>query len=732
MSVTRGRAAGALVLLVLAATRPAAGTRGQVPPVITPDTVYLAGERLIVDRTYPQTDVPASILTDRQILAAAEISLNPDVREAAVRVLGRFESPADIERIGSHNGDPNNDVRMATANALAQALINAKQETDARAIGMTFDLLRARLYGERVALVAGAILAAIGELPLTDVQAKEAERVLVERTSTAATLAFAAAGLEALLRHNPGRPIAAATRARLRQMSVRRFGSEGDTEPSLAALRALHAIHDTDVRTIASAAVYHCPPRADPECGWEIRRTGVLMTIGAPDRFSEQLNRALDDVHPLVRIAALRALASAIPESRYCGNLIGALGDPFRPVVLAAIDLMDPRCNDRQDVIDRLLPMAKELANPDRKAEWHAPVHAFVTMTRFVPEEIRSIAKETAAVHDVWQVRAAAAQIAATLRDESLALLLTEDKDPNVRTAALGALVQLGSAERVRVAIKALSTDDEQLVWYGAAVLRRSALASLGGSDVAHALIKEGVKTLRRLTEAGRETSRECRVELLARIGEYGTPGDTDLETALLPYLKDFDPFVAAAAADALKTLTGSRPTPQPARRPLDQPTEGEIQTFRKMRPPQVDIILADESHIGIHLLLNDAPVAATRFAKLAQSGYYSGLTFHYVDPEALIAGGSPRANDHAGDARFWRDEIGLSFRFPGEVGQVGLWTRGRHQGLGQFFVTLADMPGFDREHTIFGRACAPLKVLEGAVIREMKVNVQPIGPACK
>ena len=60
-----------------------------------------------------------------------------------------------------------------------------------------------------------------------------------------------------------------------------------------------------------------------------------------------------------------------------------------------------------------------------------------------------------------------------------------------------------------------------------------------------------------------------------------------------------------------------------------------------------------------LRLLPFDAPTNAWRFARLAREGWFDGLTFHRVAPNFVIQGGSPGANEYAGDGPYTRDEIG-------------------------------------------------------------------------
>lgn len=701
----------------------------------TPDQVYLAAERLIAERAYPPEPAKAGLQTpDEMLLEAARRSNRPPVRVAAVRALARFEDPSDIGRLAQHIADPSEDVRTEVVAGLVFVLRKAKPVEDARTIALVFDLLRARLLMEGERGVRDAILASLGELDLDGALAVEAERILLERLKLTPVPAGALRGVEAWYRRHQNRPVPDAMRARLRQLSVRRMGAESG-EPLVTALEALRAIGDTDERTIATASAYRCPPPAGPECGWEIRVVAVQMMRGAADRFGQALYRRLDDGHYLVRLEAVRSLARSIPSTRSCAPLIGALNDDSRHVVLAAIDLLSPACDDREDALARLRSWAGELGNQDKEQDrrWHERAQAMVTLAKFAPDEAVKLADEVAEDHEFWQVRAAAARVAELTRTQDLASRLARDKEPNVRTAALDALTRMGSPARVPAAIEALDADDVQLVLTAAQMLKKERLGSLAEQGIGAASWNGLAHALMRLTAADREPTRAARTEILARLAEWGSPSDAELQYAFRGYMKDADPVVAAAASDALYTLTGERVPARPARRPIEQPTEDQLKSLRA-RPNWniVNLHLSDGSIIEMVVSLVDVPLTAARFIQLAEAGYYNGLTFHRVAADVMMAGGSPGANDYSGDRRFWRDEIrpGATGVF-GSFGLVGLPARERHTGVGQFFIATHAGPDLIDERTIFGRACVSPKILEGAVIREVTVAVKAVG-ACR
>jgi cyclophilin family peptidyl-prolyl cis-trans isomerase len=124
--------------------------------------------------------------------------------------------------------------------------------------------------------------------------------------------------------------------------------------------------------------------------------------------------------------------------------------------------------------------------------------------------------------------------------------------------------------------------------------------------------------------------------------------------------------------------------------------------------------------------MLPDAPMTVRHFLTLAlQDRYYDGLTFHRVVPGFVIQGGSPGANEYAGQQAFMRDEIGLATN---TRGTVGISTRGRDTGDAQFFVNLVDNPRLDYGYTIFARVLdQDLPVLDGIVEGDAMSRITPI-----
>jgi cyclophilin family peptidyl-prolyl cis-trans isomerase len=184
--------------------------------------------------------------------------------------------------------------------------------------------------------------------------------------------------------------------------------------------------------------------------------------------------------------------------------------------------------------------------------------------------------------------------------------------------------------------------------------------------------------------------------------------------------LRDLDPEVAARAADAIEAWSGSRPEPQPSEPPPQSPVR--FAEAAALAATRATIELESGGRIELELYPFDAPTNAARFARLARARYFDGLTLHRVAPNFVVQGGSPNANEYAGDAPFTRDELGLeNWR-----GTVGLSTRGRDTGDAQIFINLIDNVRLDHDYTVFARVVRGMDIvdqlLEGAVMRRVQL----------
>ena len=418
----------------------------------------------------------------------------------------------------------------------------------------------------------------------------------------------------------------------------------------------------------------------------------------------------------MVRYEALRAWARREAEAHGCGPLVDGLADDSMHVVLAATDLLGEHCPTDSAITDRLTAEAR---TPPPLA-WHREAHAFVALARRSPERAR-LAMPAFVSHPTPHVRKYAARAAAVLDDVTALQRLAVDEDDNVAEVALPPLRRLLGRESDPVFIAALNrrarTGGRHQYAYPYQVFRTAAI-ELKGATGSAAIRKALVAALQRATADNHETSRDVRLALIERIEELGS---AELTSAFTPLLRDIDPAVAGVAADTIGRWTGKRPqvAPQPARRPLlADPSES--------RSLGAVIVLGSGRRFQI-AFADEAPLARMRFVQLARSGYYNGLTFHRVEPNFVIQGGSPNAHEYVGDRSFMRDELGLGTH---RRGAIGISTRGRDTGDAQIFVNLVDNPRLDHEYTVFAYVQRGASdhmeivdsILEGEVITRVEI----------
>jgi cyclophilin family peptidyl-prolyl cis-trans isomerase len=303
-----------------------------------------------------------------------------------------------------------------------------------------------------------------------------------------------------------------------------------------------------------------------------------------------------------------------------------------------------------------------------------------------------------------------AAGAAATLADAATLTSLAADAHANVREAAVSGLSRTVRHQADAAYLSALAAADNQLVM--------TAARALDGTPDPGAALPALLGALARFTVADSDTARDPRLALLERIRQLGSKAQAG---QLKSYLSDRDPRVAEIAAKALTEWTGEphRAAPLPPRAEA-VPDEAELD---RLLGAALRVHMKDLGVFEAVLLVDDAPLSCARVARLAQAGYYNGLTFHRVVPNFLIQGGSPGANEYVGHDRYMRDEVG---RVSHHRGAMGISTRGRDTGDAQFYVDTVDVPRLDHEYTVFALVLSGMEVvdavLEGAVMEKVEV----------
>ncbi|EST12887.1 peptidylprolyl isomerase [Sporolactobacillus laevolacticus] len=128
---------------------------------------------------------------------------------------------------------------------------------------------------------------------------------------------------------------------------------------------------------------------------------------------------------------------------------------------------------------------------------------------------------------------------------------------------------------------------------------------------------------------------------------------------------------------------------------------------------------------ITIDFFPEAAPNTVVNFEKLANSGFYDGVTFHRVIPGFVSQGGDPTGTG-MGDAGYT-----IKCETDGNphkhiAGALSMAHAGRDTGSCQFFIVHEPQPHLDGVHTVFGQVTSGLDTVlamrNGDVMKEVKV----------
>lgn len=677
----------------------------QLLPILLCCFATVAGAQPLPERMLQAEDARP---TTEAGLAPLVEGLKGPTRRAAVRAIGRLERPAMIPLIAPALNDGVG-IRAEAANALAQMA-----RTPA-AVAEVQRLLLARAAADASLNTWeswGEMAAALGRLNYdTAAQVAETEAVLqaglpapdsFNEPETAAIVA-SVRGFEALARTIRAKKLPALGDRSWELLRWAATAQRPPADPRSAITRRL-AMAALVTGNQATASVIERALVNDADA--EVRRFAAAAA-GTDARIDERdriLKVALADREPRVRLEALRSWGRQLQKTS-CAPIVAALADANMHVKLQAIDQLGAPCPAAESPVAALSALVATLPAAGPRG-WHAPAHAIVSLARVAPAAALP-ALPRFVEHSTWQVRMYAARALGVLGRVPRLTEMAADRHHNVAEAALSALIDLEAPEAATAALAALARPDYQLVLTAVRALEGQAHAARAATPL--------VTALARITGEHKDTSRDPRLAILNRLESYG---DRTQASHLDGYLTDFDPVIAQKAAAILTAWTGTTRTPVP--RPLAAPGV-TLDMVAAVRGKALRFHMAGLGAFDIGLEADLAPLSAVRIARRAGEGYYNGLTFHRVAPNFVIQGGSPGANEYAGEAHYMRDEVGLHYR-----GTVGISTRGRDTGDAQIFVNLIDSPRLDHIYTVFGSVVQGMDVvdaiLEGDVIERVEL----------
>ena len=120
---------------------------------------------------------------------------------------------------------------------------------------------------------------------------------------------------------------------------------------------------------------------------------------------------------------------------------------------------------------------------------------------------------------------------------------------------------------------------------------------------------------------------------------------------------------------------------------------------------------------IEVELYKDIAPISVENFVKLANKGFYNGLTFHRIIKGFMIQGGCPLGNGTGGPGYSIKGEFaanGINNPIKHERGVISMARAMDPNSAGsQFFIMHKDAPHLDGQYAAFGKVSKGIEVVD-------------------
>lgn len=156
----------------------------------------------------------------------------------------------------------------------------------------------------------------------------------------------------------------------------------------------------------------------------------------------------------------------------------------------------------------------------------------------------------------------------------------------------------------------------------------------------------------------------------------------------------------------------------------LQAPTVDEVNAARE-HGDYTAVLHTSKGDITLSLAGAAAPLHVANFVKLAQAGYYNGVSFHRVVPDFVIQAGDPTGTGSGGPGYKINFEQSPLKHIKGALGMAR--TQDPNSAGSQFYITLAATPHLDSGYVVFGQVTDGMPVVEtikqGDVITSVEVR---------
>ncbi len=587
------------------------------------------------------------------------LSSNPLIRLRAAQVIGRIQDPQDVGHLLPLLNDADGGVVRETIFALGQ--LGSPEATPA------LITLNKTATPETQALIAEA---------LGKIGGKEAVDALQEMLH-AFRASVRAAAVEGLAR--------AADPSSVHEILV----AVHDGDPQVV-WRAIYALEKVESER-ADKVVLPFLENEDPIVrAYAARTLGKKKSMGAVD----PLVQRLADNDPRVMINAIDALGQILEKSKN-DDVVAPLGALLQKhdnhlVRKAAATALGS--NGHKNAKDYLVQSILDESVGVR-------IESYKALARVLGGDAAPFLSNGANDGERL-VRAAAIESFGIAHDENgideLVATASKDKDPMLREAAVRAMSHF-DAKQVSAALIGRLEDGDWVV----ATEAVTALGELKSEKAIPALIATYTRRRERVEV-------DIRIEILAVLKKMRALQSRELA---LEALDDPDRRVRLAAKALLEEIESPVPEMKSDRSFYEERFEPKRGT--DLAPPfgvRRAVIKTRRGDIEIELFGDDATQTAASFIKLAQSGFYHGLTFHRVVPNFVVQGGCPRGDGWGDAGYFIRAEVNQHLY---ERGFIGVADSGKDTGGSQFFITHSPQPRLDGRYTIFGRVTKGMEVVD-------------------
>ncbi len=129
------------------------------------------------------------------------------------------------------------------------------------------------------------------------------------------------------------------------------------------------------------------------------------------------------------------------------------------------------------------------------------------------------------------------------------------------------------------------------------------------------------------------------------------------------------------------------------------------------------DIVVKDYGTITVKLEPDKAPATVANFVKLAESGFYDGLTFHRIMAGFMMQGGDPKGNGSGSSPDKIKGEFpsnGFDNDLKHTAGAISMARTNDKNGAScQFFIVHKTSPHLDGNYAVFGYVVEGMEIVD-------------------